>query len=587
MTKIRFLADIFATRIFRSKFFPSLLSCFGAGIANVADALMLGISLGEQGLAAVSLVTPVYLLYNVLALGIATGGSVYYAKFMGEGRQEKAVQHFSEVALFQLTLGILTGLLGVLFLPQILLGLGASPKDAALYTMAHDYAEILFLSAPLFFLQGLLLAFVRSDGGAKTASIAFLAGSCLDFVLNVLFVLKLGMGARGAALSTVLGVALGALCCLPYLFSGKTLLKLHRTKPRRDTLQKSFSLGFSLSVQDVLNFFLFIIINHLLLRLGGAAGVAVFDVTLNVSFVVTSVYAALGETMLPMVATFSGEKNMGAIHTTLRLSLRAGFLGCMIVSFLLLFLAGPICALFGIRAATTELYGAFAVRMYVLSALLAGPASVYAFYFQALEQKKKVLLICVLRGFATYVPMAFLCGWLFGIEKIWLMYPLTEAITLLLLFCLGTFRPKALSRQEQDGMATWLIDGEQEMSGLLEQADAFITRFCSSPRLRMKLQSLTEEICSTIFEKGFPPSAEHRYIQVTLLAMEDGSFRLHIRDNAPDFNLFALHAHKMSSVEDTDALENLAVMLIKKNTREHFYHRSQGFNTLVVTVGGD
>ncbi|MDO5131762.1 MAG: MATE family efflux transporter [Eubacteriales bacterium] len=71
------------------------------------------------------------------------------------------------------------------------------------------------------------------------------------------------------------------------------------------------------------------------------------------------------------------------------------------------------------------------------------------------------------------------------------------------------------------------------------------------------------------------------YIQITVLAMENGSFELHLRDNAVEFNPFSLEGGSVLESEDLDAT---GILLIRKRSKKFFYRRFQGFNTLVISV---
>ena len=73
---------------------PSMISGLALAAADIADALVVGSQLGEKGLAAIGLVTPVYMLYNLFGYGFATGGCVNHGKLAAQGREKTALCHF-------------------------------------------------------------------------------------------------------------------------------------------------------------------------------------------------------------------------------------------------------------------------------------------------------------------------------------------------------------------------------------------------------------------------------------------------------------------------------------------------------------
>ena len=87
-------------RMFRRMFWPTLASAFGLALGDIADALFVGIRIGNVGLATMSLVAPVYMIYNVLDIGIAIGASVHYTQALGKGKAKQGIAVFSQMLQF-------------------------------------------------------------------------------------------------------------------------------------------------------------------------------------------------------------------------------------------------------------------------------------------------------------------------------------------------------------------------------------------------------------------------------------------------------------------------------------------------------
>lgn len=91
----------FTKRMFYRFLVPSLLSTVGLSLGNIVDSLVIGTKMGETGLAAISLVAPIFMIYNVLDLGIAVGGSVHYTKLLGEGKAKEGLRSFNQMMYAQ------------------------------------------------------------------------------------------------------------------------------------------------------------------------------------------------------------------------------------------------------------------------------------------------------------------------------------------------------------------------------------------------------------------------------------------------------------------------------------------------------
>ena len=73
-------------KMFLRILWPSLISSVALAIADVADALVIGNRMGESGLAAIGIVTPLYMILNLMGYGFSIGGCVTYSRLAAEGR---------------------------------------------------------------------------------------------------------------------------------------------------------------------------------------------------------------------------------------------------------------------------------------------------------------------------------------------------------------------------------------------------------------------------------------------------------------------------------------------------------------------
>jgi len=121
----------FTRRMFARQYLPALISAVVLSFGDVADSLVLGNSIGYIGLAALALTMPVCQVFNVIMNALGIGGSVRYATYMAEGRQDKALSGFCGVVCVTALSGILIGVLGNLFLTPVLSLLGTVPAGVS------------------------------------------------------------------------------------------------------------------------------------------------------------------------------------------------------------------------------------------------------------------------------------------------------------------------------------------------------------------------------------------------------------------------------------------------------------------------
>lgn len=418
----------FTQKIFYRFFFPAVAASVCLGLANLADALCVGMMLGESALAAISLVSPIYMVFNVLDLGIAIGGSVTFAQLMGEGRVKQGVEVFRQMLVLALAVGIGLAVLGEIFLEPLLRLLGTDPSQGDVYTMTRDYAVRLIAAAPLFFLNMLFYYFIRCDDGERRASVGLAVSNLLDVGLSFVFVLGFGMGVNGAVYSTIAGVAVANLIYLPHFLKKSNILSLRLTRPEPGTMFQCYRTGFSSSSQYIWQFIFFLIINNLLISRHGESGLAVFNVVLNISYLVVGLFDGVGATIQPLAATFHGERNKKAERDTLHLALKwGGALGLVLLAVLAVF-APQVAALFGLSQEMIGM-GTLALRCYCAAGVGVGVSILLSAYWQSVGKERQTMVLTFLRSFAVYllfaVPLAF--G---PLSFFWVVYPATEYLSL-------------------------------------------------------------------------------------------------------------------------------------------------------------
>jgi anti-sigma regulatory factor (Ser/Thr protein kinase) len=127
-----------------------------------------------------------------------------------------------------------------------------------------------------------------------------------------------------------------------------------------------------------------------------------------------------------------------------------------------------------------------------------------------------------------------------------------------------------------------ITNGASDMRALLEDAEAFCGRWSDDARKKYNTVMAVEEISAVIIDQAFK-SGPGEYIIISLIAMENGDFHLHVRDNANFFNPLAIASRKIQSENESD-LDGLGILMIKSVARELFYRRYRGFNTLMICI---
>lgn len=570
--------DYFSSKMFLRQFYPALISAVGLALGDMADAIVVGNRMGVTGLAAISLTLPVFMVINLIMHGFGAGGAVRFSKQLAQGEEKAALAGFQGVMATAFFIGVGLSILGNLFMNELLAVLGADPAEPEVFAACHDYVRLIVTFIPLFFVTYMLNYYLRNDDKEKLASFGFTAGNLTDIALNIILVLFFHQGVTGAAWATIIGLVVS--CCI-YLtgMTGKWgVLRILPWKPDFHGSLKCYQTGFSTSSQYLLTMIFLLTANRTLMKIGGSLMVGIFDMIQNVSYLILYLYEGTGKAMQPLASTYYGERNQKECRAILRKSIHYGSVAGIAAGFLTALFAEQVCGIFGISGGESLRVGVYALRVYVSSTFVAGISVLLESFFQSAGREKSAFVLVLLRGTVVLLPLLALFSGM-GTYGFWWLFPATEILSLVLLFLWQRLsHEKEAVFDEEKVYCRTIRNSSEDVTPLLSDIETFCKKWGSTAAQQYFMNMAVEELCVAIMKHGFENG--HGYIQVTLLVKEDGSFELHIRDNAVSFNPFA--AEKKETEEfDFDVL---GIDIIKKKGKEFYYRRYQGFNTLVVKI---
>ena len=230
---------------------PLMMSGILQLLFNAADIIVVGRFAGSSALAAVGSTSAlINLLINVF-VGLSVGVNVLVAKYYG-GRREKDM---SETVHTAITTSVLSGLfLMVLGLvaAKPLLHLMGTPDDVLSQSVL--YMRIYFLGMPVLMLYNFGAAILRAIGDTRRPLYFLFAAGIVNVVLNLFFVIGLGMGVDGVAWATVISEHISALLVLKSLMEAPGALKLSlknlRIHPKK--LKRIIKIGLPAGMQGAI-----------------------------------------------------------------------------------------------------------------------------------------------------------------------------------------------------------------------------------------------------------------------------------------------------------------------------------------------
>ncbi len=189
-------------------FFPILLGTFFQQLYNTADAIIVGRFVGKEALAAVGGTTGTLInLFINLFVGISSGVTVVIAQHYGAQRYDEVSKAVHSSVALALAGGAAMTVLGVIASPAALRAMG-TPDEIMGY--AKTYIQVYFLGVTASFLYNVGSAVLRATGDTRRPLYFLIAACMTNIVLDLLFVVKMGMGVLGAAAATTISQFISA-----------------------------------------------------------------------------------------------------------------------------------------------------------------------------------------------------------------------------------------------------------------------------------------------------------------------------------------------------------------------------------------
>ena len=196
---------------------------------TMVDSAIVGRYVSEQALAAVGASYALTNIFICVAIGGGIGASVIVSRYFGAkeyGRMKTAV--FTALLSF-LGISLVLGVAGLVLGKQIMIWLN-TPQDCL--DMAAQYLRIYFFGMPVLMIYNFGAALLRAVGDTRRPLYFLFAAGAVNVVLNLFFVIQLGMGVDGVAWATVISECVSAGLIIRSLMKERGAMKLHLSKLR-------------------------------------------------------------------------------------------------------------------------------------------------------------------------------------------------------------------------------------------------------------------------------------------------------------------------------------------------------------------
>ncbi len=564
----------------------SILAMLAASMSGMIDTVIVGRFLGETGLAAMSLVSPVYLFYYTIGAVIGMGGSIAANLYIGKNDYETYRQVFTLSFWMTAALCILTTSLALLCMDPLLQLLGG---EGLVKEYAADYLfwYVIGGSGTLFIY--LPLNFLKSEGKPQASSRLFLLSGALNVMLTWLFMSPVcGMGMKGASIATGISMSLTAVIGLFLLFRKTSGTRLVKMRPTARMMGEILICGSPNGCNNLLNAWKILLMNGVLIQIGAAVYLPVFSMVKSVSDLVTGVIVGVSSALMPIVGVFLGEKDNGSIRRVCQRAMGTGCILTVACSALIALFPGTLCVLFNITEPSARQGSRAALLCLAASFLFAFPNLMMSGYFNTIRRSMLSNLILSLRCFLYLAPAVLLLSRSAGVKGIWMSLIAADALTLgtILLVVQGI-------RRRTSFLDPYLLDTSREGDGEISFsvrntvddmmfASNKITDFCESSGIAVKKTmqvSLAIEEMLTVIITYCMDHQKEQFIDIRIMKTgEDVLIR--IRNAGKIFDPVRFYEENRENEEMADRV--LGIKMIAGTAKSIEFRETFGMNHLMI-----
>jgi len=437
--------------LFISYLIPAVLGMVLMSVNIVIDAVMISRGVGANGLAGVNVAIPAFSIFFSISLWIGMGGATLYSIALGENKIERARSIFTQSMTVAV---VIVGALMVICLWRIEDLAYLFGANEVILPYALDYLTVLLTFGMIYVLENILSTFIRNDGNPNLAMAGLVVTALLNIAFDYIFIFIFGWGVTGAAAATILSAAIGFLVLLSHFFRKSSILKWTKFHFEWNTVKQIMVIGFPSFTAEITVAIVTIGFNITFMKYAGELGVASYAIVNSIHSMMLLVFLGVGAALQPIASFHYGANLPERLKEGLNFAVKTAIvLGCVaIVSGL--FFGEYIIGLFDVQSKELLTLTVTGMSLFFVQYVFFGYNIVYGEYFQSVRQTRKSILIILNRGLLLIIPLLWIMPKLFGVNGIWLVMPVSEVLTAIVVFGMNRIsHPVSVRNVEREHVA--------------------------------------------------------------------------------------------------------------------------------------
>lgn len=408
---------------------PGAVSMLASALYQLFDGVFVGRILGQTAFAAVNLAMPFVIINFSLADLIGVGSAVPISICLGRKDEQEANNIFTCACLMIVGAGVVIG--GILFAaaPLLIRLMGAEGQFA---DFAVQYLRVYAICSPITTIIFAVDNFLRICGFIRGSMLLNIFMSVISAILEFLFLGVFRWGIWAAALATCSGMLICVLIAFIPFFRGKAQLRFCRPRFGRRMIRQIIACGSPNFLNNIAGRITSILMNAILVRLGGESAVSVYGVLMFADGVVQPLLYGMCDSLQPAVGYNWGAQKYSRVRAIEKCCFAASAVVSLLAVAVIALFPEQITNLFVADADADFLrVSVWALQLFSLTYITRWFSFATQSYMLAVEKPLPASLISV--GTALVFPVLLIAVlWPLGLTGIWLNFAGTALLAAIL-----------------------------------------------------------------------------------------------------------------------------------------------------------
>ena len=429
---------------------PAIVAMAASSVYNIIDGIFIGQGVGAEAIMGLALTGPLMSLTAAFGAMVGVGAATLMSVKLGQKDYGTAQKILGNVVIMNLTLGIVLGLLLLVFINPILRFFGAS--DVTL-PYARNFMSIILVGNVVTHMYLGLNALLRSTNRPQKAMCATIGTVVLNCILAPIFIFVLGWGIRGAATATIMAQMI-MLTWQLRLFSNKDeLIHLNRSIIKLDVkiVKESLLVGLPQFLINLCACLVAAMMTRSLTTYGGDMAVGAFGICNRFILFIVMVVIGLNQGMQPIAGYNFGARRYDRVLGVLNKALIFGSIITLTGFVIGVFFPTPFVSVFAKDSPQLIKLSAHAISCMVMMFPIVGIQIVSTAFFQSIGYAPKSIFLSLTRQLIFLVPAIFILPHLYAdpLEGLWHAAPVADGLASVLAITLLVLQVKKFKKQMQ------------------------------------------------------------------------------------------------------------------------------------------